>query len=566
MNLNVLLTLALLLASTSVSVAAAAEPGRPKIVSNSLVASDGQKLRGDTLFLTDTTRNNRGDEFTLTVQAWSETARLGFNVRRLWASGGTEPTDAAKLEKLDQCVELAAQAGQYIIIVYGPPDKKPFGSKHHKEFWRIVAPRYKERTHVIYELSNEPPDAWPISAEESDTVTGGIPMAKGVRELAPDTPMILFSNDQNPRAVAYYQKFETGYQAKYGSAWSWSNALVGFHGYYNATAAQMQAVKDQWPCLNTEVPTYYRGDGERTAYGQLVYSVEENWDQIVRLEQLGIAWINFSHCTRIPYGEPAPTPWYRWIFRDFEAGAFADYLVKKNVAWWTKGPVAAITSPEHCDTFPMPGPVTVTAAATSGNGTIAKVEFFNSGTKLGEATNAPYSFTWRDVAVGTYSLTAKATTLDGASCASYPVKVGILAPGLTQTKIVDSTAGAQQKGNTKDKAHDGKINTRWANDGTLATAWIQFDLGQVQTVAAVKLRPYNGRTMTYPIKIEVGDGVAMTTVWSGNTEWWEKTLQTFVVKETTGRYVRITMTGPNSHNNAWLGLYETEIYINTTKP
>ena len=103
---------------------------------------------------------------------------------------------------------------------------------------------------------------------------------------------------------SYYQKFQDGYQAKYGVAWSWANALVGFHGYYNATAAQMQAVKEKWPCLNTEVPTYYRGDGERTAYGQLVYAIEDDWDQIVRLEQLGIAWINFSHCTRIPYGEP----------------------------------------------------------------------------------------------------------------------------------------------------------------------------------------------------------------------------------------------------------------------
>ena len=56
----------------------------------------------------------------------------------------------------------------------------------------------------------------------------------------------------------------------------------------------------------------------------------------------------------------------------------------------------------------------------------------------------------------------------------------------------------------------------------------------------------------------------MTTVWSGSTEWWEKTLQTFDVKDTPGRYVRITMTANNSHDNAWLGLFETEIYVNTS--
>jgi hypothetical protein len=82
----------------------------------------------------------------------------------------------------------------------------------------------------------------------------------------------------------------------------------------------------------------------------------------------------------------------------------------------------------------------------------------------------------------------------------------------------------------------------------------------------MKVRPYNGRTMTYPIKIEVGDGSAMTTVWSGTTEWWEKTLQTFDVKDATGRYVKITMTGNNSHDDAWLGVYETEIYVTGTLP
>ena len=74
-------------------------------------------MRGDTLFYTDTTRNNRGDEFTLRAQAWSENAQLGFNIRRLWASGGREANDSSKFAKLDDCVDFAATAGQSVIIV-----------------------------------------------------------------------------------------------------------------------------------------------------------------------------------------------------------------------------------------------------------------------------------------------------------------------------------------------------------------------------------------------------------------------------------------------------------------
>ena len=76
-------------------------------------------------------------------------------------------------------MDLAARAGQYVIIVYGPSSTKPIGSVNHREFWDIVALRYKNRTHVIYELANEPPETWPTNDEETDAFTGGIPMATG---------------------------------------------------------------------------------------------------------------------------------------------------------------------------------------------------------------------------------------------------------------------------------------------------------------------------------------------------------------------------------------------------
>ena len=165
----------------------------------------------------------------------------------------------------------------------------------------------------------------------------------------------------------------------------------------------MQAVQDKWPCLNTETPTYYRGDGEKTVFGQFVYAIEDDWDQIFIMEKLGIAWINFDHCTRIPYGKLAPAPWMRWIFRDFYTGPFADYLVKKNVAWWIKGPAAAVTAPEDCATFTAPASVSMTASATDNSGTITKVEFYSGDDETGRNDSGPYAFTWNEVGVGTYA-------------------------------------------------------------------------------------------------------------------------------------------------------------------
>ena len=52
---------------------------------------------------------------------------------------------------------------------------------------------------------------------------------------------------------------------------------------------------------------------------------------------------------------------------------------------------------------------------------MAKVEFFNGATKLGEDTTAPYSFTWSGVAPGTYTLTARATDNLGGTTTSAAV-------------------------------------------------------------------------------------------------------------------------------------------------
>ena len=61
-----------------------------------------------------------------------------------------------------------------------------------------------------------------------------------------------------------------------------------------------------------------------------------------------------------------------------------------------------------------------------GNGTIAKVEFFANGNKLGEVTNAPYIYPWNNAPLGTYSLTAIATDTAGVTTTSIPVSVTVV--------------------------------------------------------------------------------------------------------------------------------------------
>jgi GH18 family chitinase len=88
-------------------------------------------------------------------------------------------------------------------------------------------------------------------------------------------------------------------------------------------------------------------------------------------------------------------------------------------------PVATITSPASGSAFVAPASVSITATATDSDGTIAKVEFFNGGTKLGEDTSSPYTYTWSGVTAGTYAITAVATDNSGATGTSASVSITV---------------------------------------------------------------------------------------------------------------------------------------------
>ncbi|HMI68250.1 MAG TPA: Ig-like domain-containing protein, partial [Cyclobacteriaceae bacterium] len=76
--------------------------------------------------------------------------------------------------------------------------------------------------------------------------------------------------------------------------------------------------------------------------------------------------------------------------------------------------------------------VTIDANATDSDGTIAKVEFFQGTTKLGEDLTSPYSFEWTPSTEGSYVISAKATDNTGAITVSAEVPVAVtLSAGVT---------------------------------------------------------------------------------------------------------------------------------------
>jgi len=107
----------------------------------------------------------------------------------------------------------------------------------------------------------------------------------------------------------------------------------------------------------------------------------------------------------------------------------------------TQPPVVALTAPTNGATFFRASGVSLAATASDPDGSIARVDFYDSTTLLGSAVTAPYVFTWAMPAYGARTLRAAATDNAGATTFSVPVTVTIVSQPPT-VSLLAPTNGA----------------------------------------------------------------------------------------------------------------------------
>ena len=92
-----------------------------------------------------------------------------------------------------------------------------------------------------------------------------------------------------------------------------------------------------------------------------------------------------------------------------------------------KPPTVALTSPVNGAVFTAGSAVTLSAAASDSDGSIAKVEFYRNATILiGTATAPPYTFVWPNVVEGSYPLSATAYDNRNGKATSATVNVTVV--------------------------------------------------------------------------------------------------------------------------------------------
>lgn len=97
-------------------------------------------------------------------------------------------------------------------------------------------------------------------------------------------------------------------------------------------------------------------------------------------------------------------------------------------------PSVSLTAPASGAVFTAPASITLSATASDVDGTIARVDFYTGTTLLGSDASSPYSYSWANVAAGSYSLTAVARDNGGATTVSSTRDITVT------TLILPSTA------------------------------------------------------------------------------------------------------------------------------
>ena len=138
-----------------------------------------------------------------------------------------------------------------------------------------------------------------------------------------------------------------------------------------------------------------------------------------------LSWVYTQGATSGTFTPTAPatigTYEFRYLLNDGYNSATVSNIVVVDVP-----PSISISSPTNNASFNALASINISVSASDSDGSVARVEFFQGSTKLGESYTSPFSFTWNNVAPGTYSLTAKATNDGGGAATSAAVNVSVV--------------------------------------------------------------------------------------------------------------------------------------------
>jgi len=470
--------------------------------------------------------------------------------------GGYETNPTGFTNQVKTLVNEATERGMYALVDWHQlsPGDPNFNLARAKTFFTEIANTYKNQNNIIYDVCNEPNGvSWATIKNYANQI---IPV---IRAIDPDAVILVGTHAWSSMGISDGRSA----QDIVSNPLAFTNIMYTFHFY--AKDHQTQYLNElSWAA--DRLPVFVTEFGSQEASGDGPNDLVMTQRYIDLMREKKISWTNWNFSDDFRSGAVWKTgacpngPWTASNLK--EAGAWIrDKMLNPadNFPGGTanQSPTVTLTSPTAGASFSAPATVTLSANAADADGTVSSVAFYQGTTLLGTDTSAPYSFTWSNVAAGSYTLTAVATDNAGAATTSTVTAItvtGTSAPNraLNKAVTVSSTEAAGVEGS---KAVDGNGTTRWASAEGNNNEWIYVDLGATYSINRIRLvwETAYGRDYQLQVSPDASSWSPIKSV-TGNTAL----VNDHTGLSGTGRYVRINCT---ARGTEWgYSVYELEVY------
>jgi hypothetical protein len=240
--------------------------GRVQIKNGTLVTDKETLLRGAYVSIDTPWDSMPPREYITAIKG------LGLNCIHLYAEHPEYQLTGDNVAEVDSLVKWTKEDSLYIMITMSGWSSEYGNYDYVTSFWSFYATRYKDKSHVIFEICNEPFMAEYPYTTLYDSLTIAMERAAydTIRNCAPETHIIFMSYPFTRKNYNFMQDIRN-----LGEGIDWNNASIGIHGYGVSSEdcrIFIESVKDSgYAIVVTESPTLRFYDSSPDLYVNLAF-------------------------------------------------------------------------------------------------------------------------------------------------------------------------------------------------------------------------------------------------------------------------------------------------------
>lgn len=337
-----------------------------------------------------------------------------------------------ELQKITTVIDACVQLGLYVVVDFHSHNAPNYMSQA-KEFFAYIANQYGHLPNILYEPYNEP-----IEQSWSGTIKPyHEEIISTIRAIDPDNIIICGTRNYSQEVDEAANDPLTGTNIAY---------TLHYYAYSHRSSLRQKALN----AMSKGIALFVTEYGTCHSSGNGNYDPAESqvwWDFLEEHQLSSCNWSVGNKAETSAILTPGTWSSNNWSSNQITTSGklVKDYLSGKCNLVVATGSVTLSFTDDRTQ-FDIGEEVTIDAAATVANGTIAKIEFYSGSQLLGSDNSSPYSFSTSSLAPGGHNITARSIDPTGNFIAESPLYVinVVGASDVSTTGITDQFESDEQ--------------------------------------------------------------------------------------------------------------------------